>query len=303
MPRTSTGSSSPRKPAVRPGETPGVPRDPEAVRTTLHRIGVRPSRRFGQSFLVNDHIADIEAALVELPHDAPITEIGGGLGLLTDALLRRGYEELRVLERDRRLAAHLQATFGQRVRVEIADARVADYSNDAAVVGNLPFSVATPILLRLLRAGTPRIVALVQREVGARFAGVPGTSAYGRPSVVAAAYAQVEAFAPVPSRDFFPPPLVDGLVIRSTARSDPFPAESAERLEEVLRVLFSTRRKQLRNVLPRLTAGDRAAAARLAEEANWPADWADRRAEELPPDAFFAISRLPPRGTHGSVPR
>jgi 16S rRNA (adenine1518-N6/adenine1519-N6)-dimethyltransferase len=294
VPRTSTGSSSPREPAPRPGETPGVPRDAEAVRSTLHRIGVRPSRRFGQSFLVNDHIADIEAALVEKPRDAPITEIGGGLGLLTDALLRRGYGHLRVLERDRRLATHLTATFGKRARVEIADARVADYGNDEAVVGNLPFSVATPILLRLLTAGTPRIVALVQREVGERFAAQPGTSAYGRPSVVAAAYADVESFAPVPSRDFYPPPAVDGVVIRTTARSDPFPAESGERLEEVLRVLFGTRRKQLRNVLPRLTGGDRGAAARLARDAEWPSDWADRRAEELPPEAFFALSRLPP---------
>jgi 16S rRNA (adenine1518-N6/adenine1519-N6)-dimethyltransferase len=270
-----------------------VPRDPDAVRATLRRIGVRPSRRFGQSFLVNDHIADIEAALVERPLDAPLTEIGGGLGLLTDALLRRGYANLRVVERDRNLGNHLHATFGARIRLQVEDARRVDFSRDEAVVGNLPFSVATPLLIQLITARTPRIVALVQKEVGTRFAASPGTSAYGRPSVLAAAYAEVEAFAPVPSQSFYPAPAVDGLVIRSTARSDPFPAEYAERLEEVLRVLFGKRRKQLRNVLPQLTGGDRDAAARWAQEAEWPEDWEVRRAEELPPAAFFALSRLP----------
>jgi 16S rRNA (adenine1518-N6/adenine1519-N6)-dimethyltransferase len=288
VPRTSIASSSRR--SADPGARPGVPRRPEEVRARLEVLGVRPSRVHGQSFLTDPFVADMEAALVEVPEGAPVTEVGGGLGLLTEALLRRGRAPLRIVEKDPRLARHLRATFGGAVAVECADALEAPFGAEAAVVGNLPFSVASPILTRLFEARVPVIVALLQKEVGLRYAATAGTHGYGRPSIQAALYGRVETFAPVPATSFEPVPAVDGLIVRFTAREGPLPVPSVPALEETVRRLFSSRRKQLGNLLPRL-AGSGAAAEELARAAAWPEGWARQRPEELPPEAYFALAR------------
>jgi len=117
---TSIGSSSPRRGG--PPASRGVPHSPEDVQHTLQRIGVAPSRRSGQSFLLDPFVADAEAALTEAKRTDPVLEIGGGLGQLTEALLRRGLERLTVVERDPRLAAFLGETFGERIRLFTGDA-------------------------------------------------------------------------------------------------------------------------------------------------------------------------------------
>jgi 16S rRNA (adenine1518-N6/adenine1519-N6)-dimethyltransferase len=295
VPRTSTASSSPRRPD--PGARPGVPRRPDEVRARLEALGLRPSRVHGQSFLTDPFIADMEASLLEIPPGAPLTEIGGGLGLLTEALLRRGLGPLRVVEKDPRLARHLREVFGPEVAVEHRDALEAPFGEERAVVGNLPFSVASPILTRLFAARVPRIVVLLQREVGLRYAASPGGRGYGRPAIQAALFGTVETFAPVPAASFEPVPAVDGLLVRFTDRGGPLPVPSVPRFEEAVKLLFSSRRKQLGNLLPRL-AGGTAGASALAREAGWPAGWERRRPEELPPEAFFALAtaREAPRG-------
>jgi 16S rRNA (adenine1518-N6/adenine1519-N6)-dimethyltransferase len=286
VPRTSTGSSSP--PSAEP-EPARAPHGAASIRERLAAIGVRPRKSFGQSFLVDPFIADIEAALVEVPTGSPVTEIGGGLGLLTEALLRRGIGPLRVIERDPRLARHLKMTFGGAIRVEQADALGSEFGTDSAVVGNLPFSVASPILTRLFEARVPRIVALLQKEVGLRYASAPGGRGYGRPAIQAALYGSVETFAPVPARAFEPTPAVDGLIVRFTDRGVALPVPSVPEFEHAVQVLFSARRKQLGNLLPRLAGGDEAA-AELAAASGWPTDWARRRPEELAPEYYFALA-------------
>ena len=120
---------------------------------------------------------------------------GGGLGVLTEALRRRGIGPLTVLERDRRLARHLRRAFGPEVTVVEGDARTFPVpGNYAAVVGNLPYSVATPILLRLFEARVPRVVAMVQSEVADRLCASPGSKAFGRLTLGAALYGVVEPF-------------------------------------------------------------------------------------------------------------
>jgi len=252
---------------------------------------VRPSKEWGQSFLTDPFVADAEAALVELPPGRPVVEVGGGLGILTAALLRRRIGPLTVIERDPRLARFLSTTFGSRIRVVRGDALTVPLPSAEAVVGNLPYSVATPLLLRLFAAGTPRVVFLVQREVAERLAAGPGSKQYGRLSIIAQLYGSLELFRVVGPDAFTPRPAVESRIAVHVARGEPLPVPSVPALEEILRRLFSSRRKQLSNLLPRVTPpgedpGD------LASRAGWPDDWARSRPEDLAPSAFFALARI-----------
>ncbi|MGB7123447.1 MAG: 16S rRNA (adenine(1518)-N(6)/adenine(1519)-N(6))-dimethyltransferase RsmA [Thermoplasmata archaeon] len=288
MSRTSTASSSPRSRG--PPREFGVPERPEEVRRTLAALGVRPSKSWGQSFLTDPFVADAEAALVEVPAGRPVVEIGGGLGILTAALLRRGIGPVTVIERDLRLAGFLRTTFGDRVEVICGDALTLRLPPADVVVGNLPYSVGTPILVRLLERRTPRVVFLIQREVAERLAANPGSKQYGRLALLARLYGDVELYRTVAAAAFAPVPEVESRLGVHRARSGSLPVGSVPTLERVVRTLFSSRRKQLANLLPRLASSAREAAS-LAEESGWPTGWPTLRPEQLPPEAFFALSR------------
>jgi 16S rRNA (adenine1518-N6/adenine1519-N6)-dimethyltransferase len=267
-----------------------VPERPEEIRAVLRSLGVVPSRNWGQSFLRDPFVADAEAALVGPgPPGAPVVEIGGGLGVLTAALLRRGLSPLTVVERDRRLANFLAQKFAGRAHVLSADALDIPVETRARYVGNLPYSAATPILLRLMAARVPRIVFLVQREVAERMAAGPGTKVYGRLSIFSQLHGSVELFRTVPAEAFVPQPEVESRLAVFESRSGPLPVPSVPEFERMVQLLFSSRRKQLGNLLPRLAG--HAGANRLAERSGWPDGWARLRPEDLAPDAYFALAR------------
>jgi 16S rRNA (adenine1518-N6/adenine1519-N6)-dimethyltransferase len=284
--RTSTGSLS--RPEAR-WAVPEIPAGRAEVERALAALRLVPSRRLGQSFLSDAFVADAEAALLDPPAGAPIVEVGGGLGILTAALLRRGLGPLTVIERDARLALFLRRTFGTRVTIIEGDALKTEIPPHAWVVGNLPFSVATPLLVRLLYARVPKVVALIQREVAERLAAGPGSRVYGRLSIVAQAFSDVELFQVVPANAFTPIPAVDGRIVVLTARTGPLPVTSIECLEAAVRTLFSARRKQLGNLLPRV-AHLPADPEAVARQIGWPADWARLRPENLAPEAYFRLA-------------
>lgn len=291
MSRTSTASLSRRNPERPRGSDPAETVDsPEGVRATLAGLGLRPSRALGQSFLTDPFVADAEAALVATGPDEPVVEVGGGLGILTEALLRRGVGPVTVLEKDPRLAAFLRRRFrGEPVAIVTGDALALPFPRAGCFVGNLPFSVATPILLRLFEARVPRVVAMVQREVAERLAAGPGSRSYGRLSIVAALYGEVALQRTVAPGAFTPEPAVEGRIVTFRSREGRLPVPSVPTFDRVVRTLFSSRRKQLGNLLPRLVPGA-GEADRLARAADWPSDWARERPESLPPEAFFRLA-------------
>jgi 16S rRNA (adenine1518-N6/adenine1519-N6)-dimethyltransferase len=279
--------------------SPAVPERPDEVRRELDALGVRPSKGWGQSFLTDPFVADAEAALVDVRPGQPVVEIGGGLGILTAALVRRDVRPLTVVERDPRLAAHLRRVFGARIEVMEGDALTAPLPPSEAVVGNLPYSVATPILLAQFARRIPRVVFLVQEEVAQRLAAGPGSRVYGRLSIAARLYGTVELFRPVPPGAFTPIPAVASRLGIHRARSDPLPVPSVPEFESLVRTLFSARRKQLGNLLPR-AAPSEAAADRWAAAAGWPEGWQRLRPEQLAPEAYFALARSRPRTRRGA---
>ena len=220
----------------------------------------RPSiRSLGQHFLVDaGRIRDIVDALGARPPLA--VEIGPGRGALTDLLAERA-GQLVALEKDAELAARLQARYRDRPHVDIrcADALTEDLSLLPAglhLIGNLPYSVATPMLLRFLalRRHVAQMVVMVQREVARRLAAPPGSAERGRLSVAAQLLAETEELFELGPECFRPRPAVVSTVVRLTPRSAlPVAEARTAALLELVRRAFASRRKTLRNNLPACT--------------------------------------------------
>jgi 16S rRNA (adenine1518-N6/adenine1519-N6)-dimethyltransferase len=232
---------------------------PAGVRALLAEHGLRPSRALGQNFLADPNTARRIVRLAGVEAGDRVLEIGAGLGSLTLALLERDARVL-ALERDRKLQGVLEEVVAGQgdVRVVSGDALDIDF---AALLGtgtwrcvsNLPYNVATPVIVRLLEQA-PSIqsaLVMVQREVAERLVAAPGSRAYGAVSVRMAYYAHAKIAGMVPRTVFVPAPKVDSALVELVRRDAP-PVEvpSRERLFELVRAGFAHRRKMLRRTLP-----------------------------------------------------
>ena len=214
-----------------------------------------PRKRFGQHFLKD---ASILSAIVDAL--APrlgqvVVEIGPGLGALTAPLLQR-VDHLLAIEIDRDLVARLRARFPpERLVLHEADVLAFDFralASDARLrlVGNLPYNISSPLLIRLLdfRDCIEDLHFMLQKEVVQRIAARPGTSDYGRLTVMMQAFHDVEHLFDVPPQAFDPPPRVDSAVLRMMPRRAPL-ARDPKALERVVSVAFGQRRKMIRGTL------------------------------------------------------
>ncbi|WP_049986943.1 16S ribosomal RNA methyltransferase A [Halobellus rufus] len=223
-------------------------RDPDDLR---RRAGLRGDPDRDQHFLVDDRVLDRIPGY--LPADADAThllEIGGGTGALTDRLLRIA-ETVTVVERDPSLAAFLREEFREDVeagRLEVVegDALDVDLPDFSASVSNLPYGISSEITFRLLPAERP-LVLMFQREFGERMAAEPGTDAYGRLSVSAQHYADVEVVEIVPPTAFDPAPAVESAVVRLRPREPEYVVDDEAFFFDFVKALFTQRRKTIRN--------------------------------------------------------
>ena len=235
---------------------------PADVRKLAGRLGVRPSKRLGQNFVIEQGtVRRIAALAVPGPADV-VLEVGPGLGSLTLALLEAGAGQVVAVEIDQVLAGELPRTLAERapalagrVTVINADAlRVGLRDMPAApsmLVANLPYNVAVPVLLHLLAVlpSLARGLVMVQAEVADRMCAAPGSRVYGAPSVKVAWYAAARSAGTVPRTVFWPVPNVDSRLVAFT-RHDPPPGTAAR--EEVFALVdaaFGQRRKTLRAAL------------------------------------------------------
>ena len=272
---------------------------PATVHALLDAHGLHPKRSLGQNFLVDPNTARRVVALADLPAEAPVLEIGPGLGSLTLALLDAGHDVV-ALELDDRLAAVLRTVVADagaeaRVRVEHGDAMRADLTAllapspaPRACVSNLPYNVAVPVVVRLLEEAdaVERILVMVQREVGERLAAGPGDAQYGAVSVKVAFFAEAQVVGLVPPTVFMPKPQVDSALVRLRRRSEPpVSVPSPDGLFTLVRAGFAQRRKMLRRSLAPVlgdAAPDVLEAAGVAPTA---------RAEALGLDDWAAVAR------------
>ncbi len=223
-------------------------RDPDAL---LRRAGVRGNPDRDQHFLVDDRVLD--RVPTYLPTDADtshVLEIGGGTGALTDRLLAVG-DRVTVVERDPDLAAFLRREFADavdddRLSIVEGDALEVDLPEFTACVANLPYGVSSEITFRLLPHGEPTVL-MFQKEFAERMAATVERGNYGRLSVSAQHYADVEVVEPVPPTAFSPPPAVDSAIVRTTPREPTYEVDDESFFLDFVKALFTQRRKTIRN--------------------------------------------------------
>jgi len=224
-------------------------RDPDAL---LARAGARGDPDQDQHFLVDDRVLDriptyATEAGIDLGH---VLEIGAGNGALTDRLLAVA-DRVTAVERDPDLAAFLRTEFADaieagRLTVIEGDALEVDLPDYTASISNLPYGASSEILFRLLPAGKP-LIAMVQAEFADRMAADPGSDDYGRLSVTAGHYADVEVVEPVPPEAFSPPPAVDSALVRALPREPNYTVPDDDFFLGFVKAVFTQRRKTVRN--------------------------------------------------------
>jgi 16S rRNA (adenine1518-N6/adenine1519-N6)-dimethyltransferase len=263
------------------------------VRALLAEHGLRPSRALGQNFLADPNTASRIVRLAEVGGGDRVVEIGPGLGSLTLALAATGASVL-AIELDRRLVPVLESVVAgaPNVTVEQGDALEVDLAGrltdgEWSCVSNLPYNVATPVVVRLLDdvPQVTRMLVMVQREVGERLAAPPGTRVAGAVSVRIAWHAEARIVGAVPASVFVPRPRVESVLVRlDRRRSAPVDVSSPTRMFEIVRAGFAQRRKTLRRAL-RPLLGDRAGEVLAAAGID-----PDARAESLDLAAWAALS-------------
>jgi 16S rRNA (adenine1518-N6/adenine1519-N6)-dimethyltransferase len=245
---------------------------PAAIRDLAQQLDLRPTKTLGQNFLHDANTIRRIVRTAELTVEDVVLEVGPGLGSLTLGLLPV-VAHVTAVEIDPRLAALLPRTVAERApqladRLTVVEAdalRIREVPGPAptALVANLPYNVAVPVLLHLLELlpTLRRALVLVQAEVAERLAAPPGSAAYGVPSVKAAWYGDVRRAGNVGRRVFWPEPNVDSGLVALDRRPPP-PGERAATFA-VVDAAFATRRKGLRAALARWAGSPAVAEARL----------------------------------------
>jgi 16S rRNA (adenine1518-N6/adenine1519-N6)-dimethyltransferase len=280
---------------------------PAEVRAVAARLNIRPTKAWGQNFVIDPNTVRRIVRVAGVAADDVVLEVGPGLGSLTLGLLAAAGRVVAV-EVDPVLAAELPHTVADR-RPDLADPavladRLAVLNLDAlrlagvpgpsptALVANLPYNVAVPVVLTMLESfpSLRRGLVMVQAEVAERLAAPPGSRAYGAPSVKAAWYADVQRAGSVSRSVFWPVPNVDSGLVAFTRRPPPPSTAGRAAVFACVDAAFAQRRKMLRSALAgwagSVTAARAALAAAGVEETM--------RGEQLTIEQFVAVADARP---------
>jgi 16S rRNA (adenine1518-N6/adenine1519-N6)-dimethyltransferase len=267
------------------------------LRDVIRRHGLSAKKSLGQNFLLDLNLTARIARAAEPLDGATVVEVGPGPGGLTRALLSLGAKRVIAIERDDRAMAALAEIaehYPRKLEIVSGDALRFDYSahlagTRARVVANLPYNIATALLIDWLTAEPwpswyDILVLMFQREVAERIVAKVGDKAYGRLAVLAGWRCEAKIMFDVAPSAFVPPPKVTSSVVRLVPRPTPLACDS-QTLQRVTEAGFGQRRKMLRQSLKTLGVG---ASALLAQAGIEPT----ARAEEIPVEGFVALARI-----------
>jgi 16S rRNA (adenine1518-N6/adenine1519-N6)-dimethyltransferase len=234
------------------------------IQALLAEAGSHPRHRFGQNFMIDQNLVRLVAEAGLVGRGDVVVEVGPGTGTLTEELLER-CDSVVVVEIDRDLAAVLRKRFGERTNFRLIEGdalagkhelneelhavlqTAAERGQPVKLVANLPYNIASPLVIGLLVAGARVHAFTVQKEVADRLRAAAGTDAYGPLSVIVQMMARVEVLRNLPPQAFWPAPKIDSSLVRLT-RDDRVGAR-ARPFGQFVHALFSFRRKTLRRAL------------------------------------------------------
>lgn len=271
---------------------------PVEIRELAAELDVTPTKKLGQNFLHDPNTIRRIVAAADLSPEDRVVEVGPGLGSLTLGLLGE-VEHVTAVEIDPRLAGKLPDTvaaraadFAERLTVVEKDAltvEAGELGEPTALVANLPYNVAVPVLLHLLEVypSIRRVLVMVQLEVAERLAAAPGSKVYGIPSVKASFYGPVRQAGMIGKNVFWPAPKIESGLVRIDC-TRPFDVALRPRLFALIDAAFAQRRKTLRAALAGFYGS-----ATAAEEALRAAEIDPRlRGEKLGVEDFVRLAEV-----------
>jgi 16S rRNA (adenine1518-N6/adenine1519-N6)-dimethyltransferase len=266
------------------------------LREVIARHGLAAQKALGQNFLLDLNLTRRIARAAGALDTHHIVEVGPGPGGLTRALLMEGAKHVTVIERDKRCLPaqeEIAAAYPGRLTIIEGDALEVDASTlvtgPARIVANLPYNIATPLLLGWLQTEPARpwydsLTLMFQKEVAERIVAPPGGKAYGRLGIAAQWRTKARMLFDIDRRAFTPPPSITSTVVELIPRAEPLAPADARALELVVAAAFGQRRKMLRASLKSLTGDAQALLDAAGIEGT-------RRAEELTIEQFCALAR------------
>ncbi len=266
------------------------------IRALVTELGIRPTKRLGQNFVTDPNTVRRIVRSARLQDDDVVLEVGPGLGSLTLALLPNARRVLAV-EVDPVLAARLPLTVAERLpdvadRLEVIEAdalRLTELPEPpTALVSNLPYNVAVPVVLNLLERfpSLRTVLVMVQKEVADRLTAPPGSRVYGVPSVKARWYCDVESAGNVGTSVFWPAPHVESGLVRMTRTLPPASTAGRAATFSVIDAAFAQRRKTLRSALATVAGSPVTAERALVTAGIDPST----RGEQLDVEAFARLA-------------
>jgi len=241
-----------------------MPQTKREIQSILAAAGMSPRHRFGQNFMIDANMIRTIADAGEIAPGQTVIEVGPGTGTLTDELLARGADVLAV-EIDRDLAGVLRDRFATKPNFRLIEGDALDGKHAlnpelqsainetkhrgvaVKLVANLPYNIASPLVIELLLAGVDLLVFVVQKEVALRLASPHGGEDYGPLTVMAQLLARGEILRKIPPAVFWPPPTIDSALVRM--RREDRLGINARAFGEFMHRVFSYRRKTLRKAL------------------------------------------------------
>jgi 16S rRNA (adenine1518-N6/adenine1519-N6)-dimethyltransferase len=227
------------------------PLSEDSTKLLLQKYSIRPSKKKGQSFLIDQQVARQIVAAANLTQEDRVLEIGGGLGILTRFLVEQAHH-VYVIELEPGLVKALNDILDgvDNLTIIQGDALKQEMPSVNKVVSNLPYSISSPITFRLLNEIKPELsVLMYQKELVGRMLAEPGTSDYSRFSVGVQYLAEIEEILKVPAQKFYPIPAVDSSVVRMTSRSRGSFAREQDVFFWMTHGIYSYPNKQLRKAL------------------------------------------------------
>jgi 16S rRNA (adenine1518-N6/adenine1519-N6)-dimethyltransferase len=239
--------------------------------------------------LVDDTVAEREVEYLQLSPEDTVLEVGPGLGVLTGRLVPKAQKVI-AIELDRQIASYVRSTFGASVELIEADALDTKWPRFDRFISNIPYSISSPLIFKLLDQDFKTAVIMVQKEFADRMVAKADTDDYSRLSVSVYYRAKAEMMEKVGRNRFWPEPEVDSAVVRLTPRPPPFTVKDERMFHRLVELLFQQRRKKISTILK---------AKRMISPADVPhLPYMDMRVEAITPeqigelvDAVHAVGR------------
>jgi 16S rRNA (adenine1518-N6/adenine1519-N6)-dimethyltransferase len=276
----------------------------QQIQALLADAGTSPRHRFGQNFMIDQNLVRIVADAGRIESGDVVIEVGPGTGTLTEELLARGAEVIAV-EIDRDLATIMRSRHEGNTRIKVieGDALAGKHeinrelashlstirgaagstSSRVKLVANLPYNIASPLVIELLRGGVELLAFTVQKEVADRLRAQAGSDEYGPLTVMAQLLADVEVLRTLPPQAFWPAPKIDSALVRMT-RNDQLGSD-APAVGRFVQQLFAARRKTLRKALAQMGFDGEALLSSMGIDTQL-------RPERLTPAQCLALFRL-----------